>query len=240
MGESGLIFRFKDFIDECETLKAYASEVLDEQATWVIGAAKSVLENIQDQGPTDRSTPWAISQEHPLGTIWSIGESQSGVKSAYRIQAKLSFIWEIRPLKEKKGKRRNYFLLDGLACTRISLVEEGSQTLAQWTVEVGDHQSPGAHFHFQLNGPLDVPRLPALAMSPFLAMEFVIGEIFQDRWKRLAAEDNKHTRRWHNLHKERLQRFFEWQMKCVESCLGSPWMALKLAKPQSNLFVDRA
>ncbi len=239
MENRGLIFRFKDFIDECETLKAYASEVLDEQTTWVLDVAKSTLENIQDQGPTDRATRWTISKEHPLSTIWSNRESKPGAKSEHKIQASLSFVWEIRPLPERKTKRKSCFLLDGLASTQIKVIEEGSHPLAQWTVEVGDHQSPGTHFHFQINGSLDVPRLPAPVMSPFLAMEFVIGEIFQDRWKKLAAEESKHARRWHSLHKERLERFFEWQKQCVERCSGSPWMALKLAKPQSNLFVDR-
>lgn len=241
MGERGLIFSFKDFIDECETLKSYAREVLDEHTIWVLDHAKYNLESIQAQGSADRTVQWSISQQHPLCTIWSDGESQPGNNSAHRIRAKLSFVWEIRPFKESKKKNPKHFVLDGLASTCITLVEEGGQHLSQWTVDVGDDQSPGTHFHFQLGGTLDVPRLPAPVMSPFLAMEFVIGELFQDRWKKLAAAESTYSHRWRSLHKERLQRFFEWQRKCVEDCfLGSPWMALKLAKPKSDLFVDRA
>ncbi len=241
MEQRGLTFRFKDFIDECEALKAYASEVLDGQTTWVLKQAGKDLESIQSQKSTDRTFRWSISKENPLCTNWSDGESKPGNKSAHKIRAKLSFVWEIRPLKESKGKTPKHFALDGLASTLITLVEEGGTPLSQWTVDVGDDQSPGTHFHFQFGGFLDVPRLPAPVMSPLLAMEFVIGELFQDRWKELAAAESTYSYRWRSLHKERLRRFFEWQRKCVEDCfLGSPWMALKLAKPKSDLFVDRA
>ena len=251
MENRGLIFPFKDFIDECDTLKAYASELLDERTAWVLDHAKYNLESIQSQGSTDRTVRWSISEQNPLCTTWSDGESKSGNKSAHIIRAKLSFVWEIRPLKEKSGKTPKHFVLDGLASTRITLVEEKDKKercLAQWTVDVGDHQSPGAHFHFQLNGfeeppfpkSLDIPRLPAPVMSPFLAMEFVIGELFQDRWKELAAAENPHSNRWRSLHRGRLLRFFKWQADRVETSAGSPWMALKLAKPHSELFVDGA
>lgn len=250
MENRGLIFPFKEFIDECNTLKAYASEILDGHTTWVLDQAKYDLESIQSQGSIDRSVRWSVSEQNPLCTIWSDGESQPGSNSAHRIRAKLSFVWEIRPQKERKGKTPKHFVLDGLASTRITVVEEKDRKeccLARWTVEVGDHHSPGTHFHFQLNGfeeppfpkSLDIPRLPAPVMSPLLAMEFVIGELFQDRWKELAAAETPHSTRWRSLHRERLLRFFRWQAGRVESCSGSPWMALKLAKPESNLFVDR-
>lgn len=236
MENRGLIFPFKDFMDECDTLKAYAGAVLDRDTTWVLDQAREILVSIQ--GSTDRTTRWSIFEEHPLCTTWSAGESQPGNKSAHRIRAKLSFAWDIKPLREKKGKTPKCFFLDGLASTRVTLVKEEDQPLTQWTVDIGDHQSPGTHFHFQLGGALDVPRLPALAMSPFLVMEFVIGELFQDRWKELAAAESPHTHRWRSLHQKRLQRFFEWQRNCVvdDRSSGSPWMALKRAKPPSDLF----
>lgn len=249
MIERGLIFPFKDFIDECEILKVYASEMLDTQTSWVLDSAKSRLESIRSIGSADKPAPWGIPEESPLCTNWSDGESKPENKSSHRLRAKLSFIWEIRPHREKKGKSPKYFVLEGLASTRITLVEEddeGEQCVAQWTIDIGDEKSPGTHFHFQLNGfdeppfpkSLDIPRLPAPVMSPFLAMEFVIGELFQDRWKELAAAESAHSHRWRNLHKDRLLRFFRWQAERVENSTGSPWMALKLAKPSSNLFVD--
>src|SRR5262249_40648811 len=153
-------------------LKAYANEVLDRDTTWVLDQARTTLESIQSRGSLGRPVRWAISDKNPLCTAWSDGESKLDSKSAHKIRAKLSFVWEIEPLKERKGKTPKHFVLVALASTRITLVEERDQPLAQWTVDIGDHQSPGTHFHFQLGGALDIPRLPALVMSPFLAMEF--------------------------------------------------------------------
>lgn len=239
MENCGLIFPFKDFIDECATLKAYASEVLDGHTTWVLDQARDTLTNIQSQ-PTERIIRSSIPKENPLCTSWSDGESQPGNNSRHKIRAELSFAWDIRPFieqKEKKRKPLKHFTLCGLASTCIALVKEEDQALAQWNVDIGDYQSPGTHFHFQLGGALDIPRLPALVMSPFLAMEFIIGELFQDRWKELAAAESPHSNRWRSLHRERLLRFFRWQAECVENGTGSPWMSLKRAKPRRDLFV---
>jgi hypothetical protein len=115
-----------------------------------------------------------------------------------------------------------------------------------WTADIGDHQSPGTHFHFQLNGfdkppfpkTLDVPRLPALAMSPFFALEFAIGELFQDRWERHASAESKDAQTWRNIHLPRLRRFFAWQAgRLPDGLVGSPLMALKLAKPKPYMLV---
>jgi len=251
MESRGLILPFAALRDECEILKAYARDVLDKQTLSALDEAKSTLENIQATSPSNKIVRWSIAEERPLCTIWSDGESKPKRGSRHRVRAKFSFVWEIRPIDEKKGKRRKHFLLDGLASTRITLVEEvegADQCLAQWSIDVGDHQSPGTHFHFQLNGfdqppfprSLDIPRLPALMMSPFLAIDFTIGELFQDRWREHAVAETKETNRWRALHQDRLQRFFKWQEKCVMQCTGSPWMALKLAKPPIDLFVVEA
>ena len=251
MENRGLILPFATLRDECAVLKDYARDVLDKQTISALDEARSTLENIQTTSPASRTVRWSIPEERPLCTIWSDGESQPRSRSGHKIRAKFSFVWEIRPIDEKKGKRRKNFLLDGLASTRIAVVEEVGRCercLAQWTVDVGDHQSPGTHFHFQLNGfdrppfprSLDIPRLPAIVMSPFLAIDFTIGELFQDRWREHAAAETKDSNRWRELHQDRLQRFFKWQEQCVAQCTGSPWMALKMAKPPCDLFVREA
>lgn len=247
MENRGLILPFAALRDECEALKGYARDVLDKQTISALDEAKNTLENIQARSPASKTVRWSIAEERPLCTIWSDGESQPKRHSRHKIRAKFSFVWEIRPI-EEKGKRRRNFLLDGLASTRITVVEQegdAERCLAQWTVDVGDHQSPGTHFHFQLNEfdrppfpkSLDIPRLPAIVMSPFLAIDFTIGELFQDRWREHAVAETKDSNRWRKLHQDRLQRFFKWQEQCVRQCMGSPWMALKMAKPPCDLFV---
>lgn len=249
MNKSGLIFRFIDLIHECEALKTYASDVLDKKTWQVLSEAKGNLESFQSSANKKRFQ-WKIPEDRPLCTNWSDGESQPNGRSGYRIRAKFSFVWEVRKLDEAKWKGK-FFLLDGIASTVTTIVDErdgAERCLARWAVEVADQASPGVHFHFQVKGSdgeeppyprsLDIPRLPAPLMSPFLAIDLALGELFQDRWKKHALSETKDTNRWRELHRERLKRFFNWQAQTVKDCVGSPWMALKLAKPHRELLVE--
>jgi len=248
----GLVFPFNELLHECEVIRSYARSFLDKTTLPVLDEAKSTLQNIQSRGPSDRTTPWEVREDRPLRTILSDRESQPNGRARHRIRGTVSFIWDIRPLDEGAWKGRRYFALDGKASTVIRLTEDvdgSNECIARWSIEVGDHQSPGTHFHSHVGGferspfpkSLDVPRLPALAMTPFLAIEFVIGELFQDRWRRHALADSKETRRWRNIHGPRLARFFEWQMRVASGAgiVGSPWMTLKTAKPNPDLLAPR-
>lgn len=251
MDKRGLIFPFKALIDECQALKDYADDFLDKKTSYLLDEAKSTLENIQLAKHTNL-VKWQIPVDRPLRTIWSEGECQPDSKSRHKIRADFSFVWQIRRFDEGKWKAGNkHFLLDGLASSVTTLVAEvdgEERVLARWTTEVGDHASPGTHFHFQVNRPdseeppfpksLDIPRLPAPMMSPFLVIDLALGELFQDRWKKHSLTENKHTKWWRGIHQDRVLRFLKWQAKCVQDFAGSPWMALKLAKPPREMLVE--
>jgi hypothetical protein len=245
---SGLIFPFKALIDECEATKAYAGDFLDTTTTNLLDEAKGTLQSFQRSNAP--KTIWQIPIDRPLVTVWSDRESKPGNGSAHKIRAKFSFAWEIHKLADARW-RNGHFLLNGLASTVTTIVAESDdqeKVIARWTTDVGDHASPGTHFHFQVNRPdseefpfpksLDIPRLPGPVMSPFLAVDFALGELFQDRWKEHALAETQHTNRWRSLHQERLVRFFNWQAKRVKESVGSPWMALKIDKPRPELFVE--
>lgn len=251
---SGLIFPFKGLIDECEAIKAYASDFLDKTSVGVLAEAKSTLENIQVAKITDLKR-WQIPANRPLRTIWSDGESQPDSKSKHKVRAEFSFVWQIRKLDEGKWKNSKYFLLDGLASTVTTLVadvDNEEKVIARWTTEIGDAASPGTHFHFQVNRPgdkddseyfpfpksLDIPRFPAPLMSPFLVIDMALGEVFQDRWKKHSLTENRDSKWWKCVHQDRVLRFLKWQANCVQDSAGSPWMALKIAKPPRELLVE--
>lgn len=249
---SGLIFSFKELIDECEAIKAYAADFLDKTTLGVLAEAKGTLENIQVAKHT-KFVKWQIPLDRPLRTVWSAGESQCDSKSKHKVRAEFSFVWQIRKLDEGKWRNSKYFLLDGIASTVTALVAEiddEQRVIARWTTEVGDHASPGTHFHFQVNRPdseelpfpksLDVPRLPAPLMSPFLVIDLALGEIFQDRWKKHSLTENRDSKWWRGIHQDRVLHFLKWQTKCVQDFAGSPWMALKVAKPPRELLVEGA
>jgi len=248
--EGGLIFPFKGLIDECEAIKAYANDFLDKTSIGALAEAKSTLENIQ-VAKSFGLTRWQIPAERPLRTIWSDGESQPDGKSKHKVRGEFSFVWQIRKLGEAKWKNGKYFLLDGLASTVTKLtVDVGGEerVIARWATEVGDTASPGTHFHFQVNRhdsedlpfpkSLDIPRFPAPLMSPFLAIDLALGEIFQGRWKKHSLTENKDSKWWRCLHQDRVLQFLNWQAKSVRDFAGSPWMALKLAKPPRELLVE--
>ncbi|RST53358.1 hypothetical protein [Variovorax sp. DXTD-1] len=213
---------------------------------YVLDQAADFLKRIQRSGSTTTTTRWSIPVEQPLCTVWSEGESQRDKKSGFHARAEFSFCWEIRALDEVQWAGRRHFLLDGLASSVTRIVSKEGATLACWSTDVGDHQSPGTHFHAQFNhfdAPpfpkgFDVPRLPALPMSPFLAFEYAIGELFQDRWAKHAASDSHDMQQWRGIQAPRLEKFFEWQTQQMrEQRTGSPWMTLKLLKPAPNLWV---
>lgn len=248
----GLIFPFKGLIEECEAIKTYATDFLDKTSIGALAEAKGNLESIKSAKYMG-SVRWQIPSERPLRTVWSAGESQPDGKSKHKVRAEFSFVWEIRKLDEGKWRNDKFFLLDGLASTVTTLVAEDSgdeRVIARWTTDIGDHASPGTHFHFQVNRPdtedppfpksLDIPRLPAPLMSPFLVIDLALGEIFQDRWKRHSLTENIDSKRWRAIHQDRLLAFLRWQTKCVQDCAGSPWMALKLAKPSREMLVGGA
>lgn len=247
----GLRFRFKDLADECEAIKGYASAFLDHQYIGRLSEARGNLETIQAKVAPGRKVTWEIPKDRPLCTNWSDGEFERDGGGGHQIRAEISFAWEITPEAPAGGKPK-CFVLEGLASTAVVIVErleDGSERpLGRWTMDVGDEASPGCHFHVQVchqDEPpfpktLPVPRFPSMALSPFFAIDFVLGELFQDRWKTESAAGGNHADRWRVIQQSRLVRFLDWQIATLKRATGSPWMALKEAKPPLNLVVERA
>ena len=99
----------------------------------------------------------------------------------HHIYGAFNFIWAIRPLDAAPWRGRKHFLLEGKASTEIRFIEPldvGSRTLARWTIDVGDHQSPGAHFHYQFNGFRDsaVSALARCATTSRNGHESIFGD----------------------------------------------------------------
>ncbi len=247
--EQGLVFSFKDVLLECALIKSFAHRFLDATTISAIDEARGTLQTIQSQAAAGTLTKWSIPADRPVRTKWSEGDSKPAKGSQHHIRGEFSFVWQIRPLDEDKYRGRSHFLLDGLASTVISFVPKGidREAIAQWSVDVGDHQSPGVHFHAQVKrfgtapfpDSLDVPRLPALPMSPFLVLEFAIGELFQDKWRAHAVADTTDARRWRAIQEPRLRRFFAWQLERLKATsVGSPWMGLKTGRPLPDLLLE--
>lgn len=118
-----------------------------------------------------------------------------------------------------------------------------------WRTEVGDVGSPGCYFHQQVLGQSDsppfphglsVPRLPSVIVTPMAVLEFLLGELFQDEWAKHVSRETDDTRFWQSTQRDILLRLLDWKKRHIQKCVGSPWMALKRAKPEAadGLFVQ--
>jgi hypothetical protein len=140
-----------------------------------------------------------------------------------------------------------------LASTRVRLLCEpgdgdGHQEIAMWRMEIGDSNSPGCHFHVQVLGQttnfpfpssLSVPRLPSLIMTPAAAVEFVLGELFQDEWAKHIGRNGPHLNRWSTIQKSRWVNLLNWKLDLVQKSTN-PWTSIKAGKPQPTLFIRAA
>lgn len=246
---SPLRFRFDELLREASILRAIAHNYLDASTLWVLDNLREQIEHIWEALPEGTKTLTL----RPLLTKISPGHYEPiGRTGPMHIYAKISGIWEVRPIgqRSKKDKGRQNRLLEfcGIASTRIELYAQGVETIpiSMWRMELGDSLSPGCYFHVQVLGEegapfpkeVSVPRLPSLFITPMAVVEYVIGELFQDRWAQAVAEENANVLSWRSLQTARFVRLFNWQINCLKGAINTPWMTLKAAKPPGELFLE--
>ena len=140
------------------------------------------------------------------------------------------------------------FRLNGLASTKVKVlrVESSQETreIAQWQFGVGDHQSPGCHFHVGIGrsgdgtGSFPVPRLPSILFTPIDALDFLLGEVVQDRWRQQVSRETPEMQIWTGQQKKRLSLLLKWKQEQVEKSGGSAWNYLKHQRPHANVFLQ--
>lgn len=197
---------------------------------------------------------WSLPIEQPLRTIPCAGGYEKPGRAAAHaeVHGELSAIWEITPIPPKKKKLLpERFVVSGKASSLIRLAEDISDErvdYVSWRIEIGDEASPGVFFHIQIgedregpyHQPLPVPRLAAAPSTPMQALEYLLLEIFQDRWPERLKEEPERVNAWRNIQKPRLARFYAWQQEILLRRVGSPISDLKHEKPRTDLFVDGA
>lgn len=244
---TGLHFLFAELFEEIECLQRMADQFIDPSRSTILPALKRTLESIQDQ-PSARIVPWQIRPERALRTIVGYGSYSPDDQGEHNVFGEMSFIWDVAPHPPPRGPV-SLLCLDGRASIVLSihkLTADGATTeLAKWRLEVGDHQSPGTHFHVQIGydtppfpKSLDVPRLPTYPLTPMLAFEALLAELFQDRWWKEAQRDTKEFRTWNGVHRKRLKAFFKWQQRQLDAhTVGTPWSVLKRIRPSLDEFL---
>lgn len=238
---SELEFSEADFCREFEELNKLGAQFLDEAAPGHFYALTQTLKNITREKNPNKIHPWGIGVSSPLRTKISHGQYQPNGKGKYHLYGELAFLWEICSTGE-----RGRFRLAGnasVACIlrpsddRLAHLEQ----LARWRVDVGDAHGPGCHFHVQIPWgtdatpelrTIDVPRFPSILVSPIDAIEFLLSEIFQERWSRHVVANAEHG--FLDSRRRRFERLLDWQRSVIARARSTPVVALKEAKPSSD------
>jgi hypothetical protein len=236
-----LRFQFKEIQLELEALRNIARPFLERGSDLAFRDLRAQLENIARK--PGQEFGWSLPDNKALRTKPSAGLYERSGKGSHEVVGTLSFVWEITA-EPKKG----VFAVTGNASTRIGLCDvatDPASPLGTWRMEIGDEHSPGYCFHAQVRGQnpeppfpksLPVPRLPVFPSTPMAALEFLLGELFQNDWSREAGKATAYTRQWAGVQVKRLNALLRWQQGRVNKAPGSPWVALK-AFP-GDIFVE--
>ena len=236
---AGLQLPFDELIREAREIEKIAGKkFLDKDTLWRLHEFIGTLERIKND-------PERCCTCLELGELYTkTAPSYDG--QARRVRLCFDGVWEICALGKKGVKRSVEF--SGIASARLRFedVKDRNRRLAMWKMELGAHNSPGCYFHMHLirdsQDPkcpksLPVPRLPSLFVTPMAALEYALGELFQNEWKKELERSNPSSAWWCERQRERLSRLLAWQQKLVNRARGSPWMYLRAAKPRSDCFL---
>lgn len=244
---AGLRFAFAELVRETKALKTIARDFLDPNTTW---ALDQLVSNIESLWSSTAGTTLTLA---PLWTLPSHGAYEPGDRrGGPSIRAVITGTWDVAPLgiNAKKPIARQKRLLEfcGAASTKIELFEAtNGGRIAMWRMELGADDAPGCYVHVQVLGDTDappfphsvpVPRLPGIFVTPMSAIEYVLGELFQDQWTKAAMGDSGDLPYWRELQRERLRRLLAWHQGELQNLISSPWMTLKAAKPAPALFLS--
>jgi len=237
---------------EIENMRRLSGDFLEQESFYsVIPMWQKELASYQSSR-TAGCYSWSINEAKPIRTVPSIGAYECGGDGPHTVVGEVSAKWEIQLFKVKQKKKSHpyqLFVLDGLASTRVRILEfvDGAEReLARWRFEVGDSQSPGCHFHVQVLGndddekfpkSLAVPRLPGIMVTPMDALGFLLAELFQDDWKRKTSKSSDALSAWAACQRKRLTKVLDWQQAQLSSGIGSPWSLLKSSRPNSDLLI---
>jgi len=239
---AGFLFRTSDLMNETKSLKNLAERFLNPGTTWSLDHFMTHLYNIGQA----REKEYRLELP-PLWTHPSKKYEACGREGSQEVYAVISGVWDLRPLGNKSPNRTLKFC--GIASTKIELYSsnDSCKRLAMWRLEVGSRKAPGSYIHAQILGDSDdppfpnwvpIPRLPSIFVTPMSAVEFALGELFQDEWAKATSGNSHHPQYWRARQKELLLSLLSWYRDCLDAQHNSsPWLVLKKAKPNGKLFL---
>lgn len=249
-------FKVADLATEVEIMQKLAKDFLDPGC---IGVLRRLKESIDTLKHSTQEMTISVGSDWPIRTVPCRGGYERGERGGRKeLFGELLLKWVLRPLPGTEKERQVEIAGIASNLVRLKAGPQGQEVIvASWRMEVGDGNGPGALFHSQIPDSLEegnhseerdplrmwprwlpVPRLPIPPMTPMLALEFILAEIFQDGWPRHLSTGSQEVNRWSNLQRQRYATYFEWQKNnALESGQGSPILATKNAAPDPEIFL---
>jgi hypothetical protein len=237
---------FERVAEQLKGIAELAGNLLESGSIQIVAEACDDLLAMKDSRTKMRGR-WEIDRLRPIATRAG-GDYQTDGKGGLLAQAAISFVWEIA----KVERCRDAFMIEGLCSTEVTIRDTSKRlggvvsTPICWTFEMGDINSPGCHFHAQINWKsalrdlageddmcgwpsLDVPRLPTFLLTPGDCLDFVLGEMFQDEWpRRYESAGMDRIGRWVGDARARTTQILEMCLKAAtDGRFTSPWLAIK-------------
>ena len=236
----------RDLRDETRAFRSLAAPLLDPNTIGQLDDTIVQLENIQ-YSSSNTPVSWVLSDRFPLKTVPSTGEYRVGGGDIRNVIAEISFVWHVTPRPANHGRLSREIEVTGDASTRILVRDvETNEELAMWRMEVATEGAPGAAFHVQIRGQnptlpfpnwLRVPRFPTLILTPASAMEFVLAELFQDRWPEEFAHGSRYKDDWREIQRRRIRAWLGQQTEALRDHeKNSPLLVLKSLTPDADRF----
>ena len=246
-GVVGLQFPCRELVEETSSLREMAAGLFVSD-----GPLKALERDLAQIGEKSAERDHTLELQ-PLRTKPTRDYERGSRSGGPEIYAHVTGKWELRPVGPTRPNRMVAFTGTASAVVELWPAEcqwcekhNGPNRLAMWRIELGAYDSPGCYFHFQVLGDLaespfpknvPIPRLPSPFVTPMAAVEFVLGELFQDQWSRTASRATHHHQRWRAIQQGRWSSLMQWQKDTLDRSGSSPWMNLKSAKPPDDLFL---
>jgi hypothetical protein len=184
---------------------------------------------------------WGIPRDQPIRTVSSAGDYDA-MRDGRDVHGTMSGRCSIR----RVGNMLEFE--DSSAQLKIieSLEDGRAELLGAWRFDIGVSTSPGTLFHIKAEGELEfpsnfpVPRLPGLPLTPIAALEYLIGELFQTKWRDHVETDRQAVLAWRAIQKSRLWNYFGYLREAVKEARLTPMILIKEWKPDtSDLFAPK-
>lgn len=182
---------------------------------------------------------WEIRRHRPITTIVSKGGLDPDAHGE-DVFGRFSCAWDIQRIDARE------FLVYGLAsCSLKIFIDDGKvrndeeehnrEPFLHWNMDLAtEATAPGCYVHSQIFEK-KVPRFPGVALTPFSAFEFLVGEIFHDRWTETVGSGGSGPS-WRSVQRTRMIEYIDWLRHKISTNATSPWMALKGARPEDGAF----